>query len=111
MTPKLLADLLKMLEEGKISSKQSKDVFIKVIEEEKTPESIIKESGMSQITDENELLKIVEEILEENPTQIEAYKQQPRLLDYFIGQMMKQTRGKANPSLASKLLKQELDKK
>lgn len=111
LTPKMLSDLLKMIEEGKISSKQSKDVFVKVIEEEKTPETIVKESGMSQITDESELLKIVEEIMEENPSQIEAYKQQPRLLDYFIGQMMKKTRGKANPSLASKLLKEELDRR
>ena len=100
-----------MIEDGKISSKQSKDVLIKVIEEEKEPTTVVKESGMTQITDELELMTFIHEIMDENPEQIEAYKKQPRLLDYFIGQMMKKTRGKANPSLASKLLKEELDKR
>ncbi len=111
LTPKMLKDIIKMIEDGKISSKQSKDVLIKVIEEEKEPKTIVKESGMSQITDEKELMTFINEIMDENPEQIEAYKKQPRLLDYFIGQMMKKTRGKANPSLASKLLKEELDKR
>ena len=48
--------------------------------------------------------------MKENQHQVEQYKNQPRVLDYFIGQTMKKTRGKANPSLTSKLLKQELDK-
>ena len=56
-------------------------------------------------------MNIVNEIMDENPTQIEAYKSQPRLLDYFVGQMMKKTRGKANPALASKLLKDELERR
>ena len=100
-----------MIEKGSISSKQSKEVLVSVIEEEKEPEVIVKESGLSQITDEKELRNIANEIIDENPSQVEAYKQQPRLLDYFIGQMMKKTKGKANPSLASKILKNELDKK
>ena len=100
-----------MIEDGKISSKQSKDVFIKIIEDKKDPATIVKESGMSQITDESELMNIVNEIMDENPTQIEAYKNQPRLLDYFVGQMMKKTRGKANPALASKLLKDEIERR
>ena len=111
LTPKMLVSIINMIEIGSISSKQSKEVLVKVIEEEKEPEVIVKESGLSQITDEKELLSIVNEIIEENPTQVVSYKSQPRLLDYFIGQMMKKTKGKANPSLASKLLKQELDKK
>ena len=111
LTPKMLVDLIKMIEDGKISSKQSKEVFVKIIEEEKTPQTIVKESGMTQITDEAELTAIVKEIMEENKEQIEAYKKQPRLLDYFVGQMMKKTRGKANPAIASKLLKEELDRR
>ena len=107
----MLKDIIKMIEDGKISSKQSKDVLIKVIEEEKDPITVVKESGITQITDEKELMTFINEIMDENPEQIEAYKKQPRLLDYFIGQMMKKTRGKANPSLASKLLKEELDKR
>ena len=111
LTPKMLVDLIKMIEDGKISSKQSKEVIVKIIEEETTPQTIVKESGMTQITDEAELTAIVKEIMEENKEQIEAYKKQPRLLDYFVGQMMKKTRGKANPAIASKLLKEELDRR
>ena len=111
LTPKMLVSIINMIEKGSISSKQSKEVLVSVIEEEKEPEVIVKESGLSQITDEKELINIANEIIDENPSQVEAYKQQPRLLDYFIGQMMKKTKGKANPSLASKILKNELDKK
>ena len=109
LTPKMLVSIINMIETGKISSKQSKDIFVKVIEEEKEPEELVKELGMTQITNEQELISILEEIMDENPSQIEAYKKQPRLLDYFIGQMMKKTKGKANPTLASKLLKNRLD--
>ena len=111
LTPKMLVDLIQMIESGKISSKQSKDVFIKVIEDKKEPKEVVKSLGLSQITDENELITLINEVLDENPKQIEEYKVQPRLLDYFIGQMMKKTRGKANPALTSKLLKQELDRR
>jgi aspartyl-tRNA(Asn)/glutamyl-tRNA(Gln) amidotransferase subunit B len=111
LTPQMLVDLIKMIEEGKISSKQSKEVFIKIIEDQKDPQTIVKDLGITQITNEDELSKIVQEIMNENPTQIEAYKTQPRLLDYFVGQMMKKTRGKANPALASKLLKEELERR
>ena len=107
----MLVDLIQMIESGKISSKQSKDVFIKVIEDKKEPKEVVKSLGLSQITDENELITLINEVLDENPKQIEEYKVQPRLLDYFIGQMMKKTRGKANPALTSKLLKQELDRR
>lgn len=111
LTPQMLVDLIQMIESGKISSKQSKEVFIKVIEDKKIPQEVVKSLGLSQITDENELINLINEVLDENPKQIEEYKVQPRLLDYFIGQMMKKTRGKANPALTSKLLKQELDRR
>ena len=111
LTPQMLVDLIEMIETGKISSKQSKEVFIHVIEDKKEPKTVVKDLGLTQITDEKELISIIEQIIDENPTQTEQYKQQPRLLDYFIGQMMKKTRGKANPALTSKLLKQELEKR
>ena len=111
LTPKMLVSIIKLIEEGKISSKQSKEVLVNVIEEKKEPEVIVKELGLSQITDEEELLHLANEIINENLEQVMAYKKQPRLLDYFIGQIMKKTKGKANPSLASKILKNELDKK
>lgn len=111
LTPERLHDLIELITSGKISSKQAKDVFIHVIEDELEPKEVVKKLGLEQITDEEELLKIVNEVLDENQSQIEEYKKQPRLLDYFVGQMMKKTRGKANPALTSKLLKQELDRR
>ena len=111
LTPKRLHDLIELINKGSISSKQAKDVFIHVIEDKMEPKDVVKKLGLVQITDTNELESIVKEIMDENPEQIKAYKTQPRLLDYFVGQMMKKTKGKANPAMASKMLKDELDRR
>lgn len=110
LTPKMLKGLIDMVEQNKISIKQAKEILPKALEEEKDPVKLVNELGITQITDEGELLKIISEVISENQTQVEAYKQNPKLFDYFIGQTMKKTRGKANPAITSKLLKQELDK-
>lgn len=110
LTPKMLKGLIDMVEQNKISIKQAKEILPKALEEEKDPVKLVSELGITQITDEGELLKIINEVIAENQTQVEAYKQNPKLFDYFIGQTMKKTRGKANPAITSKLLKQELDK-
>lgn len=110
LTPKMLKGLIDLVESSKISGKQAKEVLTKSLEEEKNPVKLVSELGMSQITDEAELTKIIKEVIEENPTQLESYKKNPKLFDYFVGQVMKKTRGKANPALSAKILKQELDK-
>ena len=110
LTPKMLKGLIDLVESSKISGKQAKEVLTKSLEEEKDPVKLVSELGMSQITDEVELTKIIKEVIEENPTQLESYKKNPKLFDYFVGQVMKKTRGKANPALSAKILKQELDK-
>ena len=110
LTPKMLKGLIDLVENSKISGKQAKEVLTKSLEEEKDPVKLVSELGMSQITDEAELTKIIKEVIEENPTQLESYKKNPKLFDYFVGQIMKKTRGKANPALSAKILKQELDK-
>ncbi len=110
VTPKMLKELIDLIDKGSISIKQAKEVLPKAIEEKKDPVKLVSELGLSQITDEIELTKIINEVIEENPTQLEAYKKNPKLFDYFIGQIMKKTRGKAAPALTAKLLKQKLDK-
>ena len=110
LTPKMLKGLIDLVESSKISGKQAKEVLTKSLEEEKDPVKLVSELGMSQITDEAELTKIIKEVIDENPTQLESYKKNPKLFDYFVGQVMKKTRGKANPALSAKILKQELDK-
>ena len=110
LTPTMLKGLIDMVEGGKISIKQAKEVLTKALEEEKDPVQLVRELGITQITDEGELTSIIEEVIAENPSQLEAYQKNPKLFDYFVGQVMKKTRGKANPALTAKLLKQALEK-
>lgn len=110
VTPAMLKGLIDLVDKGNISIKQAKEVLPKAIEENKDPVKLVSELGLSQITDEKELTKIINEVIEENPTQLEAYKKNPKLFDYFIGQTMKKTRGKAAPALTAKILKVELEK-
>ena len=110
LTPKMLKGLIDLVEGNKISIKQAKEVLTKALEEEKDPVKLVSELGITQITDENELTQIIDEVIAENKAQLEAYKKNPKLFDYFVGQVMKKTRGKANPALTAKILKQQLDK-
>ena len=74
-------------------------------------DAIIEKKGLRQINDDAEINTIIQQILRDNPSQLQAYLQgKIKLLDYFFGQLMKITRGRANPSHAKKLLQQELDK-
>lgn len=109
LTPKMLKGLIDLVDSNKISIKQAKEVLPKALEESKDPVKLVEELGMSQITDETELTNIINEVIEENPTQLEAYKTNPKLFDYFIGQTMKKTKGKANPALTAKILKKQLE--
>ena len=107
----MLGTILKALESKKISSKQAKELFFKAIEEEKDPKELLKSSDMSQITDEKEISAIVDKVMENNQSQIEEYKNgKTNLFDYFVGQVMKETRGKANPVITKKLISQYLEK-
>ncbi len=111
MTPEMLKELIDLIESKTISSKQGKDVFYKCLEDKKDPKQVVKDEGMMQITDENQIMDIVKEVINENLEQARTFDpQNPKALDYFIGQVMKKTRGKANPSIASKLMRAELEK-
>lgn len=105
----LLNQIISELEKGNISSKQAKDIFNKALEEEKEPKNFISKDN-AQISDSNELTIIIDNILKNNTSQVEAYKGgKTNLFDYFVGQVMKETRGKANPSLTKEILKDKLD--
>ena len=110
MSPEMLKELIDLIDSKTISSKQGKDVFYKVIEDKKTPKKVVEDEGMMQITDENAIMNIIDEVIEENPKQVDQYDpQNPKLLDYFVGQIMKKTKGKANPSSARSMMKEKLD--
>ena len=109
LKPNLLNQIISELEKGNISSKQAKDIFNKSLEEEKEPKNFISKDN-AQISDSNELTNIIDNILSNNTLQVEAYKGgKTNLFDYFVGQVMKETRGKANPSLTKEILKDKLD--
>lgn len=110
ITPKLLKQITDNLEKGVISSKQAKEIFAKSLEEQKEPLNFISLEN-AQISSEEELTKIIREIVANNTSQKEAYLNgKTNLFDYFVGQVMKVTKGKANPVMTKEILKQELEK-
>ncbi len=112
ITPKMLNELIEMIDKKEISSKQAKDVFYKALEEKKSPKDLVKELGMTQIADDTELRGIITTILDENEENIKKYKEgRTNVLDYFVGQVMRVTRGKANPSMASSIILEEIEKR
>lgn len=110
LTPSMLVELIKLINDGKISGKQGKEVLEKSLETGKTPSQLVSEMGLSQIVDETEIRNIVLEVISENLSLVDDYKAGKRVFDYFIGQIMKKTRGRANPVITSRILKEELDK-
>jgi aspartyl-tRNA(Asn)/glutamyl-tRNA(Gln) amidotransferase subunit B len=109
LTPLRLSKITENVKSGKISSKQAKDLFFLVLEREEEPEKIMKDEGMEQISDDGAIKAIIEEVLKENPSQIEQYKAgKTNMFDYFVGQVMKKTRGQANPSLVRDILSELL---
>ena len=111
LTPKMLTELIKVLNAGKISIKQAKEVLYKALEEEKNPVKLVDELGISQIGDDDEIRKIALEVIDENSHLIADYKAGKKVFDYFVGQVMKKTKGRANPATTAKILREELDKK
>jgi len=112
LTPEGLAGMIKLIENGTISSKIAKTVFKELIENGGDAEKIVKEKGLVQISDEGALTKIVEGVLDANPQSIEDYKSgKGKAIGFLVGQVMKQTKGQANPQLVNKILVQEISKR
>lgn len=109
-TPSMLVELIKLINDGKISGKQGKEVLEKALDSGKSPSQLVSEMGLSQIVDENEIRNIVMDVLSENANLVDDYKAGKRVFDFIIGQIMKKTRGRANPVITSRILKEELDK-
>ena len=109
LTPKMLKFILDNIKDGTISSKQAKEVFFKVLDEKKEPNNFISKEN-AQISDQNELESIIDEIINNNQSQVEEYRSgKDRLFDFFVGQVMKNTRGKANPIITKEILHNKLD--
>lgn len=112
LSPEHLSDLVKLISEGKISSKQAKDVFLDIVETNASPIDVANKLGIVQMSDENAIMNLVIEALNENPQAIEDFKNgKDRAVGFLVGQIMKKSRGKANPAMTSKLVIQELKKR
>ena len=109
LSPALLAGLLKRIIDNTISGKIAKDVFEAMWAGEGDADAIIEKKGLKQITDTGAIEKIIDEVIKENPGQVEQYRSgKEALLGYFVGQIMKKTQGKANPGQVNELLKRKL---
>ena len=107
--PVMIKELIDLIDNKTISSKQAKEVFSDMIESGKMPSVIIKEKGMMQITDDSAIKDVIMEVLKEIDAQAREYNpEKTRMIDFFVGQVMKKTRGKANPAKTMEMLREEL---
>ncbi len=105
-----LAKLVTLILNETISGKIAKTVFDEMFVSDKTPDDIIKEKNLIQITDTSEIEKIISEVLTENPNSITEYKEgKTKIVGFLVGQVMQKSKGKANPAIVNKLLKEKLD--
>ncbi len=109
-TPAMLTEIITDQAKGMISSKQAKEILQKVLEEKKEPSAFITKEN-AQISDVAVLEPMIDEIIASSPKEVEGYRNgRDRLFDYFVGQVMKRTRGKANPIVTKDLLHSKLDR-
>ena len=109
ISPEQLAGLLSLIEKGAISGKIGKQVFAEMFAGGKDPEIIVGEKGLLQISDEGELDGIVEQVISENPGSVADFRGgKEKAIGFLVGQVMKATRGKANPGMVNQLLRRKL---
>lgn len=109
MTPAALAELVSIVDKGLISAKIASDIFADLMESGAMPEAYVKEKGLVQISDSSALEAAVDKVLADNPAEVEAFRGgKTKLISFFVGQVMRATRGKANPALVNELLAKKL---
>lgn len=109
LSPENLAELISLIEKGTISNNIGKQIIIDMMQTGKAASKIVEEKGLSQITDEGAIKEIVQKVVDANPNQVAAYKGgKVQLFGFFVGQVMKETKGRANPKTVNELLKELL---
>ncbi len=109
ISPEALAELVKIVDSGLISAKIANDIFSELFASELMPEALVKEKGLVQVSDVGALEQAVDEVLASNPAEVEAFKGgKTKLMGFFVGQVMRQMKGKANPSLLNEILAKKL---
>ncbi|MDD4701093.1 MAG: Asp-tRNA(Asn)/Glu-tRNA(Gln) amidotransferase subunit GatB [Desulfovibrio sp.] len=109
MKPEALAELVRIVDQGLISAKIANDIFSDIFETGAMPEAYVKEKGLVQISDTSAIEEAVDEVIAANPAEVEAYRGgKTKLIGFFVGQIMRVTKGKANPALVNELLAKKL---
>ena len=109
MKPEALAELVRLVDGGTISAKIANDIFGDIFELGAMPEAYVKEKGLVQISDTSALEAAVDEVIAANPAEVEAYRGgKTKLISFFVGQIMRATKGKANPAMVNELLAKKL---
>ncbi|OIO01271.1 MAG: aspartyl/glutamyl-tRNA amidotransferase subunit B [Desulfovibrionaceae bacterium CG1_02_65_16] len=109
LTPAHLASLVRMVEEGKISAKSGKDILPELLETGGAPETLVAAKGLAQISDTSALAADIDEVLAANPKEVAEFKAgKTKLIGFFVGQIMRRTKGQANPAVVNKLLAEKL---
>lgn len=109
LTPARAVELVKMTAEDAISSKQGKEVFAAVIDEDKDPAAIVEERGMKQVSDTGAIEAVVDGVIAANPDEVARYKEgNTKLIGFFVGQCMKEMRGQGNPKVINQILAKKL---
>ena len=109
--PENLARMIDLINEGVISTKIAKDVFEEMLNSGQAPDSIVEKKGLRQVSDQSEIDKVVEEVLQSNPEELRRYiGGKEKVFGFFVGEVMRKTRGKANPKVLNELLRLKLEK-
>jgi aspartyl-tRNA(Asn)/glutamyl-tRNA(Gln) amidotransferase subunit B len=107
--PVQMADLIKLIESGKLNNRMAKEVFADMFASGKDAAAVVEEQGLGQVSDEAEIEKIVGKVIKENPAQVAQFKAgNEKIFGFLVGQVMKETQGRANPEVANRLLKNKL---
>jgi aspartyl-tRNA(Asn)/glutamyl-tRNA(Gln) amidotransferase subunit B len=110
ITPGSLARLVALIKDGTISGKTAKDIFDEMFATGRSPDEIVKQKGLTQISDESELLRAIDEVIAASPQVVESYKAgKTKAAGSLVGQVMKATGGRANPQLVNQLLTKRLE--
>lgn len=107
--PAQLVHMINMIDKGVISGRIAKTVFEEMFRTGKHAETVVKEKGLVQVSDESEIERIINEIIDNNPEEVERFKSgEEKLMGFFVGQVMKASKGKANPKIVNQILRKKL---
>jgi aspartyl-tRNA(Asn)/glutamyl-tRNA(Gln) amidotransferase subunit B len=108
LTPTHLSDLAEMIKSGKVTRNSAKNALQEIVKTGKSVSEIVSQTGLGKISDESELAKIIDEIITQEPTAAKQVKENPQTINYLVGKVMQKTKGKADPTITLKILKEKI---